>query len=31
MKKKQEHFNSFIGLAPGVYRDIFFDTSKDGE
>lgn len=23
------YFNSFIGLAPGVYRDIFFD--KDGE
>ncbi len=25
------YFNSFIGLAPGVYRDIFFDKSKDGE
>lgn len=25
------YFNSFIGLAPGVYRDIFFDKNKDGE
>jgi len=25
------YFNSFIGLAPGVYRGIFFDKSKGGE
>lgn len=25
------YFNRFIGLAPGVYRDIFFDRDKDGE
>lgn len=25
------YFNSFIGLTPGVYRDIFFDRDKDGE
>lgn len=25
------YFNRFIGLAPGVYRDIFFDKGKDGE
>lgn len=25
------YFNSFIGLAPGVYRDIFFGKNKDGE
>ena len=25
------YFNSFIGLAPGVYREIFFDKDKDGE
>ena len=25
------YFSSFIGLAPGVYRDIFFEKSKDGE
>ncbi len=24
------YFNSFIGLAPGVYREIFFNKSKDG-
>lgn len=25
------YFTRFIGLAPGVYRDIFFDKNKDGE
>lgn len=25
------YFTRFIGLAPGVYRDIFFDKDKDGE
>lgn len=25
------YFTRFIGLAPGVYRDIFFDKGKDGE
>ncbi len=25
------YFNSFIGLAPGVYREIFSDRAKDGE
>lgn len=25
------YFSSFIGLAPGVYREIFFDKDKDGE
>lgn len=25
------YFNSFIGLAPGAYREIFFDRDKDGE
>jgi transcriptional regulator GlxA family with amidase domain len=25
------YFNSFIGLAPGVYREIFFEKNKDGE
>ncbi|MDO5784451.1 MAG: AraC family transcriptional regulator [Eubacteriales bacterium] len=25
------YFNRFIGLAPGAYRDIFFDKNKDGE
>ncbi len=25
------YFNSFIGLTPGVYREIFFDKSKGGE
>lgn len=25
------YFSSFIGLAPGAYRDIFFERSKDGE
>lgn len=25
------YFNRFIGLAPGVYRDIFFDKGKGGE
>lgn len=25
------YFNRFIGLAPGVYRDIFFGKGKDGE
>jgi len=24
------YFNSFIGLAPGVYREIFFNKAKDG-
>lgn len=24
------YFSSFIGLAPGVYREIFFDKNKDG-
>ena len=25
------YFKSFIGLAPGVYREIFFNKNKDGE
>ena len=25
------YFSSFIGLAPGVYRDIFFEKRTDGE
>lgn len=25
------YFTRFIGLAPGVYRDIFFDKGKGGE
>ena len=25
------YFTRFIGLAPGVYRDIFFDRKGDGE
>ena len=25
------YFNRFIGLAPGVYREIFFDRDKGGE
>lgn len=25
------YFSSFIGLAPGVYREIFFDRNRDGE
>ena len=25
------YFTSFIGLAPGVYREIFFEKDKDGE
>ncbi|MCI9591965.1 MAG: AraC family transcriptional regulator, partial [Lachnospiraceae bacterium] len=25
------YFTSFIGLAPGVYREIFFEKNKDGE
>ena len=25
------YFTRFIGLAPGVYRDIFFDKDKDGK
>lgn len=25
------YFNRVIGLAPGAYRDIFFDKGKDGE
>ncbi len=25
------YFNSFIELAPGVYREIFFDKDKDRE
>ena len=25
------YFSSFIGLAPGVYREIFLDKNKDGE
>ncbi|MDE6364908.1 MAG: AraC family transcriptional regulator [Lachnospiraceae bacterium] len=25
------YFTSFIGLAPGVYREIFFDKNKGGE
>lgn len=25
------YFNSFIGLAPGVYREIFFGKSKEGK
>ena len=25
------YFNSFIGLAPGVYREIFSDRDKDRE
>ena len=25
------YFSSFIGLAPGVYREIFFEKNKDGE
>lgn len=25
------YFTSFIGLAPGVYREIFFERAKDGE
>lgn len=25
------YFNSFIGLAPGVYREIFLEKNKDGE
>lgn len=24
------YFNSFIGLAPGAYREIFFDKNKEG-
>jgi transcriptional regulator GlxA family with amidase domain len=25
------YFTSFIGLAPGVYREIFFEKEKGGE
>lgn len=25
------YFSSFIGLAPGVYREIFFEKDKDGD
>ena len=25
------YFNSFIGLAPGVYREIFFEKNNGGE
>lgn len=25
------YFSSFIGLSPGVYRDIFYEKGKDGE
>ena len=25
------YFTRFIGLVPGVYRDIFFDRKGDGE
>ena len=25
------YFSRFIGLAPGVYREIFLEKNKDGE